>query len=90
MGSGSAGERSLLETPWPAFDPELATSPRVTLVVQVNGRVRGRLDLERGAEESEAVARARDRTRRSARGSKARQIQRIVYVPDRLLNLVVQ
>ncbi len=43
------GERSLLETRWPAFDPELATSPRVTLVVQVNGRVRGRLDLERGA-----------------------------------------
>jgi leucyl-tRNA synthetase len=83
------GQRSLLETPWPAFDPELATSPRVTLVVQVNGRVRGRLDLERGAEESEAVLRARtdEKIRPWVEG---KQLSRIVYVPDRLLNLVVE
>jgi leucyl-tRNA synthetase len=83
------GQRSLLETPWPVFDPELAISPRVTLVVQVNGRVRGRLDLERGAEESEVVSRARtdEKIRPWVEG---RQLSRIVYVPDRLLNLVVQ
>jgi leucyl-tRNA synthetase len=83
------GERSLLETPWPVFDPELATSPRVTLVVQVNGRVRGRLDLDRGAEEAEAVSRARadEKIRPWVEG---KELSRIVYVPDRLLNLVVQ
>ncbi len=83
------GERSLLETAWPAFDRDLATSPRVTLVVQVNGRVRGRLDLERGAAEAEAVALAQtdDRIRPWVEG---KQIKRAVYVPDRLLNLVVQ
>jgi leucyl-tRNA synthetase len=83
------GRESLLETPWPAFDPALAESPRVTLVVQINGRVRGRLDLERGAEESEAVERARadEKIRPWVEG---KQIRRAVYVPDRLLNLVVQ
>ena len=83
------GERSLLETAWPAFDPALSTSPRVTLVVQVNGRVRGKLDLERGAAESEAVSRARadEKIRPWVEG---KQIRRSVYVPDRLLNLVVQ
>jgi leucyl-tRNA synthetase len=83
------GERSLLETAWPSFDPALATSPRVTLVVQVNGRVRGRLDLERGAAESEAVERARadEKIRPWVEG---KEIRRAVYVPDRLLNLVVQ
>jgi leucyl-tRNA synthetase len=83
------GGKSLLATPWPAYDPALATTARVTLVVQVNGRVRGRLDLERGAAESEAVALARadEKIRPWVEG---KQIARSVYVPDRLLNLVVQ
>ena len=84
------GERgSLLETRWPAFDEALATSPRVTLVVQVNGRVRGRLDLERGTGESAAVdlARRDDKIRPWVEG---KTVLRAVYVPDRLLNLVVQ
>jgi leucyl-tRNA synthetase len=83
------GERTLLETDWPSFDPAIAANPRVTLVVQVNGRVRGRLELERGAEESEAVERARadEKIRPWVEG---KEIRRAVYVPDRLLNLVVQ
>ncbi|HTO86556.1 MAG TPA: leucine--tRNA ligase [Thermoanaerobaculia bacterium] len=83
------GQKSLLATPWPRFDADLATSPRVTLVVQVNGRVRGKLDLERGAAESAAVALAQAdaKIRPWVEG---RQIKRAVYVPDRLLNLVVQ
>jgi leucyl-tRNA synthetase len=83
------GQTSLLATPWPGFDPVLATSPRVTLVVQVNGRVRGKLDLERGAAESAAVALAQAdaKIRPWVEG---REIKRAVYVPDRLLNLVVQ
>ena len=61
----------------------------MTLVVQINGRVRGRLDLERGAAESEAIelARADERIRPWVEG---KSIARTVYVPDRLLNLVVQ
>jgi leucyl-tRNA synthetase len=66
----------------------LAESPRITLVVQVNGRVRGRIELERGAAESEAVERARsdDRIRPWLEG---KAIRRAVYVADRLLNLVL-
>lgn len=83
------GRESLLETPWPAYDPELARGPRITLVVQVNGKVRGRLDVERGAGEAEALVLARqdEKIRPWVEG---RQITRAVFVPDRLLNLVVQ
>jgi leucyl-tRNA synthetase len=83
------GEKGfLLETPWPDFDPDLATPPRVTLVVQVNGRVRARLDVERGAGETGvlALARADDRIRPWLEG---KALVRAVFVPDRLLNLVV-
>jgi leucyl-tRNA synthetase len=83
------GKGFLLETPWPEFDAELATTPRVTLVVQVNGKVRGRLDVERGEEEASAVELAR-RDAQIRPWVEGREITRSVYVPDRLLNLVVR
>jgi leucyl-tRNA synthetase len=86
-----AGRRSklLVEEQWPRYDSELAAATRVTLVVQVNGKVRGKLDLERGALEKEALALATadDRIRPWVEG---KEITRAVYVPDRLLNLVVR
>ncbi|MFY9552445.1 MAG: leucine--tRNA ligase [Thermoanaerobaculia bacterium] len=84
------GERGLLvESRWPSFDPALATSVEVTLVVQINGKVRGRLSVARGATESEAMERAReDEKIRSWMNGK--EITRTVFVPDRLLNLVVR
>jgi leucyl-tRNA synthetase len=83
------GKGSLLETAWPEFDAELATTPRVTLVVQVNGKVRARLDVERGAAEAEALslARADVRIRPWLEG---KELARAIFVPDRLLNLVVR
>jgi len=61
----------------------------VTLVVQVNGKVRGKLSMARGASESEAMTqvRADDRIRSWVDG---KEILRTVFVPDRLLNLVVR
>jgi leucyl-tRNA synthetase len=83
------GEGFLLQTGWPEWDAELATSRSVTLVVQVNGRVRGRLTVERGAAQDEAL----DLARQDAKirpWVEGKEITRAVYVPDRLLNLVVQ
>ena len=84
------GERGLLvESSWPAYDPELARPLGVTLVVQVNGRVRGKLEVTRGASESDAMAllRSDERIRGWVEG---KEITRTVFVPDRLLNLVVR
>ena len=79
----------LVESRWPVFDPELATPVGVTLVVQVNGKVRGKLELPRGATEAEAMSRlgADDRIRPWLDG---KEVTRTVFVPDRLLNLVVR
>ncbi|MEO8349293.1 MAG: class I tRNA ligase family protein, partial [Acidobacteriota bacterium] len=81
-------EPFLLETAWPEFDPKLATSQRVTLVVQVNGKVRGRLDVERGEGEARALALARE-DEKIRPWVEGKEIARAVFVPDRLLNLVV-
>ncbi len=84
------GEKGfLVEASWPVADPNLATTLAVTLVVQVNGKVRGKLEVARGATESEAMERVREDPRiRSWVDGK--EIARTVFVPDRLLNLVVR
>ena len=84
------GEKGfLVEASWPQADPELATTLAVTLVVQVNGKVRGKLEVARGATESEAMARAREDPRIQS-WVEGKEIARTVFVPDRLLNLVVR
>ncbi|MDQ6894803.1 MAG: leucine--tRNA ligase [Acidobacteriota bacterium] len=79
----------LIDAGWPVFDPALATTQRVTLVVQVNGKVRGKLEVDRGADEPDALALARSDEKIRA-WIDGKEIERTVYVPDRLLNLVVR
>ena len=72
---------------WPAYDPALCIEDTVTVAVQVNGKVRATLELPRGASEADAVAAAR------AEENVARFLgdappRRIIFVQDRLLNLV--
>ena len=84
------GEKGfVVESRWPVADAELATPLDVTLVVQVNGKVRGKLSVARGASESEAMARARE-DERIRSWFEGKEITRTVFVPDRLLNLVVR
>jgi leucyl-tRNA synthetase len=73
---------------WPQFDPEKCMEDSVNIVVQVNGKMRGRLTLPRGTQEHEAKAVAlTDIT--VARYLDNRNLVKVVFVPDRLLNLVV-
>src|SRR6266404_3475619 len=81
-------ERSVFTAPWPAFDERLAAAGDVEVVVQVNGKVRGRVTVSRGASEAEVVARAMqdEAVRKFVNG---KPVRKTVYVQDRLLNFVV-
>ena len=74
--------------PWPAHDPAALDQDHVDLVVQVNGKRRDVVRAPAGLDRQEAVALALDseRVRRQLGG---RPPGRTVYVPDRLVNLVV-
>ncbi|MSR22088.1 MAG: leucine--tRNA ligase [Gemmatimonadetes bacterium] len=74
---------------WPSFDPEKAREDTVELAIQVNGKVRGTIALARGTSEEEALALARKEPN-VARYLEDVELHRVVYVPDRLLNLVVR
>jgi len=79
---------SIFHAPWPVYDERRAASSDVEIVVQVNGRVRGRLTVARGASESDVMARALAdvAVRKFVDGM---PMKKTIYVPDRLLNLVV-
>ena len=83
-----AGER-VWEQPWPEPDPELLKSDTVTLVVQVNGKVRGRIEVDEAVAEEELLqlARAEENVARHLEGT---ETVKEVVVPGRLVNLVVR
>ena len=82
------GSGSVMDADWPAFDPLAALEDEVEVVVQVNGKVRGRLKLARGTAEQEAVAAAlADPGVRKFVDGKG--IRKIIFVQDKLVSLVV-
>ena len=71
--------------PWPSYDPAALLDKTITLVVQVDGRVRARLRVPAGLEEQEATRLAREAVHDHLRGRRPRQV---IYVPDKIVNLV--
>ena len=73
---------------WPEADANLAADELVTLVVQVNGKVRGRVEVPAGIEQAEAerLARAAPNV---ARSLGERPPRRVIYVAGKLINFVV-
>jgi leucyl-tRNA synthetase len=80
-------EGSVHRARWPAFDPELAREPTVILVVQVDGKVRDRIQVPTEVSESEAERLARSSTG-ALRAIGDRRVVRVVARPPRLVNLV--
>jgi leucyl-tRNA synthetase len=82
------GHERLWEQPWPLADPAMLERETFELVVQVNGRVRGRVEVPVDLSDDELVERAKELPRVSA-FLDGREIRRAVVVPGRLVNLVV-
>jgi len=73
---------------WPAFDPAKAAEDTIKIAVQVNGKLRGTVEVAAGSEqeEVEALARGQDNVTRHLEGQ---TVRRVIFVKDRLLNFVV-
>ncbi|MDQ3413255.1 MAG: class I tRNA ligase family protein, partial [Chloroflexota bacterium] len=80
---------SVHQQPWPAFDPALTRDDLVEIVVQVNGKVRDRLHLPPDAPEAAALAQAHASPNVQAHLT-GKQPAKVIYVPGRLLNIVVR
>ncbi len=74
---------------WPNWDEELAKDEVITLVVQVNGKVRDRMVVPASITEAEAKQLALQQPRVKAH-LEERDIAKVIYVPSRLINIVVK
>jgi len=83
------GEYSVHQQPWPAWSEELAAEEVFTLVVQVNGKLRDRLEVPVGIAEERAkeLALATEGAQRHTAG---KEIAKVIYVPGRLVNIVAR
>jgi leucyl-tRNA synthetase len=79
---------SIHEQRWPTADASLLVDDEVEIVVQVNGKVRGRVTVAAGADAdaTAAVAREDDDVASHLTG----EVVKVIHVPDRLLNFVVR
>jgi len=81
-------DTSVFEARWPAHDDGLAMAGDVEIAVQVNGKLRSRLTVPRGMAQDDVVARvlADEAVKKFVDGQK---VKKVIYVQDRLVNLVV-
>jgi leucyl-tRNA synthetase len=82
------GHERLWETPWPEADPAQLERETFQLVVQVNGKVRDRMEVPAGLPEDELVERAKSSEKVQAHVD-GKKIRQTIVVPGKLVNLVV-
>jgi leucyl-tRNA synthetase len=80
---------SVHQQSWPEFDAGLAAEETITLVVQVNGKLRARLDVPADIAE-EAAREAALADENVVRHIEGKEVRKVIYVPGRLVNLVVK
>jgi leucyl-tRNA synthetase len=75
--------------PWPTFDPELAKEDLAEIVIQVNGRVRGKIHIAFGTPDDHVreLALANDKVQPFVSG---KQVLKVIIVPDKLVNIAVK
>jgi len=73
---------------WPTYDEEKAAEEAVNIAVQVNGKLRGTVQVSVGADQETVEGRARGEEN-VARHLEGVNVQKVIFVPERLLNFVV-
>ena len=79
---------ALVEARWPAVDEAALARDSVQIVVQVNGKVRGRVEVPAGADE-DAVREAALAEANVQRFVEGKTVRKLIHVPDKLFNIVV-
>jgi leucyl-tRNA synthetase len=83
------GQPTLLaETPWPEADPELLREDRITIAIQVAGKLRATIEMARDLDKQtlEQAALSLDNVRRAIGG---RPVRKVIIVPNKIVNVVI-
>jgi leucyl-tRNA synthetase len=77
---------SVAQQPWPVFDPALTVSDRLTIPIQINGKLRGKIEVGATAPREQVEALAREE---AAEWLQGKEPKKVVYVEKKLINFVI-
>jgi leucyl-tRNA synthetase len=80
-------KESIFLEDWPEYDVGGIVEEKYTLIVQINGKLRARIDVNKGIEQDEALSLARE-VKNVDRFFENAEPKKIIFVKDRLLNIV--
>ena len=72
---------------WPKYDEKMLVADTITIAVQVNGKVRGTISIDKDADQKQALDLAKADTKIAARI--VNEPKKVIYVPGKILNIVV-
>jgi leucyl-tRNA synthetase len=81
------GKGLLADQPWPVADPQLTRDEHVTIAIQVNGKLRGTLEIPRDLDKA-AVENAALELPQVTRWLEGRPPRKVIVVPNRIVNIV--
>ncbi len=81
-------EPSVAHRPWPRYDPALVISERLTIPIQVNGKLRSRIEVPADSNEEQVVTLARQDAK-LVEWLQGKQPRKVIYVEKKLVNFVV-
>jgi len=84
-----ADMRSLAYEPWPTLDESLLVESSVNLPVQVNGKVRGKIQVPKGCSQDEAMELAKA-VASVGKQLDGKDVTKIIFVQDKILNIVAK
>src|SRR3989338_4207099 len=87
QGLANGKSASIHHTSWPAYDPKMIETQTFELVIQVNGKIRGRATLPRDTDEAKALHAARGVKTVAAHLSG--EPKKVIFIPNTLINFVV-
>ena len=82
-------KESIFNQSWPKYDPDLIIEEKIKLVIQINGKMRHSIEVEKNISEIEAkeLVLKNEKIKKWISGEK--QIKKIIFVPGRLINVVI-
>ena len=81
------GEGLVSNQEWPEFDPELAKADTIEIVIQVNGKIKARADVDAEISAADAIALGKELVADQIAG---KDIKKEIYVPGKLVNIVAK
>jgi leucyl-tRNA synthetase len=83
------GEGQLASASWPEHDESALKADKVSVVLQINGKLRGQFEMEPGLDRDELAHRVMEQDAAKSRLS-GKEIVKVIVVPDKLVNVVVK